>query len=172
MFRGEYGICTWCKEEAEKLNVEPSKKWIVIKKPYLCNYHNKMRLQGKKNQISKITKSSVKKASTIKPKFKKTTGEWEMFQEIWKEKPHRCENCRTNLGDRPKPVFFSHIITKGSRPDLRLHKDNIELLCAKCHHKWEVGDIAAKKRFKFSPVKKELIRKENYMLYCKLFGDE
>ena len=43
--------------------------------------------------------------------MKKKTGEWEMFMEIWKERKHVCANCGKRLGNKPQPIFFSHILT-------------------------------------------------------------
>ena len=166
MFRGEYGICTTCKEVAEELGVNPQKKWIVIKKPYLCKYHNDMRKAGETVKIKPVTKSS------IKPKFRKATGEWDMFLEIWKERKHICENRRTQLGDTPKPYMFSHIISKGRNPSLRLDPDNIELLCKPCHTLHETGTIQQVKRMAHSQKKKDYLKKNDYLRYCKLFGDD
>jgi len=163
MFRGEYGICKVCAELSEELGTTPQKKLIVIKKPYLCKYHNDIRKSGGQVKIKEITKSS------IKPKFKKATGEWDMFMEIWDEKPHNCENCRCNLGDKPEAFMFSHIITKGSNSSLRLVKDNIEVLCYSCHQKWEFGDLDTKRSFKASKTKRNLLKKHNYILYEKLY---
>ena len=163
MFRGEYGVCKECERISKELGTTPPKRWIVVKKGYLCKVQNEMRKKGNKPSISKITKSS------IKPKFKKKTGEWDMFLEIWKERPHRCEQCNKDLGESPKPVFFSHILTKGANPRLRLEKDNIELLCPEHHHKWETADIRTKRLFKSSERKRELIKEHHYILYEKLY---
>lgn len=82
------------------------------------------------------------KISYIKNKFNKPSGEKELFGEIWNERPHYCENknCNAFLGHEPLIQFFSHRKSKGARPDLRLDKSNIDLLCSKCHHEWEFGD--------------------------------
>jgi hypothetical protein len=103
---------------------------------------------------------------------RKKTGEWDMFLEIWSERTHKCLECNMDLGNKPLPIFFSHILTKGRTPELRLDKRNIELLCAVCHIHWETGDLETKRSFKWSQEKKELVKENNYLLYCKLFGDE
>jgi len=103
---------------------------------------------------------------------RKKTGEWEMFMEIWKERKHVCANCGKKLGNKPQPIFFSHILTKGRTPELRLNKDNIELLCPEHHMEWETGDLETKRNFTWSKTKKQIVREHNYLLYCKLFGDD
>lgn len=68
------------------------------------------------------------------PKHSKSTGEKSLFLEIWSERPHICENCKTPLGNEPKVWMFSHIIGKGADKLLRLVKKNIRLLCYDCHY--------------------------------------
>ena len=53
----------------------------------------------------------------------------ELYREIWEEREHRCANCAMYI---PSPVVhnFSHIRSKGARPDLKYDKDNIEILCS------------------------------------------
>lgn len=56
-----------------------------------------------------------------------------LFEEIWKERPHVCVKCGKLLGDEPRAIFFSHIKSRGSHPELKMDKNNIELLCSACH---------------------------------------
>ncbi len=62
----------------------------------------------------------------------KKTGELAMFLEIWQERKHECDHC-----GRPllafKVHYFDHIKPKGSYPELRLDKNNIQILC----HYWD-----------------------------------
>lgn len=78
------------------------------------------------------------KRTPIKKKFK-ATGEALMFKEIWDERPHICINCKENLGNEMRTWFFSHIKNKKHYPQLRLDKNNIQLLCLKCHHEYDNG---------------------------------
>lgn len=66
-----------------------------------------------------------------KPK-KKATGEADLFREIWMEREHWCVQCESYIRD-PTPANFDHILTKKQRPDLRLSKRNIRILCFDCH---------------------------------------
>lgn len=63
-----------------------------------------------------------------------------LFMEIWEEREHVCAKCGKPLGDEPKAIFFSHIRSRGARPDLKMDKDNIELLCSACHRLHEFGE--------------------------------
>lgn len=59
--------------------------------------------------------------------------------EIWSERDHYSEVSGEPLGEF-HPIFFSHLVTKGSRPDLRYNKENIMLMTVEEHSKWEFGD--------------------------------
>lgn len=166
MFKGEYGTCSKCKEIANDLGTKPPKRWIVIKKSYLCKIHNEMRKRGDKPKVSSITKSS------IKPKFRKPTGELEVFKLIWSERPHICNNCRVNLGEQMNVRYMSHIISKGRDTTLRLDPDNIEVLCPKCHDIHENGTIEQVKRMAHPPKKKAYLKKHDYLRYDKLFKND
>lgn len=53
----------------------------------------------------------------------------DLYKEIWDEREHVCANCGQSI---PYPVVhnFSHIRSKGARPDLKFDKGNIEILCS------------------------------------------
>lgn len=53
----------------------------------------------------------------------------ELYKEIWIEREHRCVNCGVWIAS-PVVHNFSHIRSKGARPDLKFDKDNIEILCS------------------------------------------
>lgn len=56
-----------------------------------------------------------------------------LFMEIWNERSHICVKCGKKLGEEPKAIYFSHILSRGSHPELKMDKNNIELLCSACH---------------------------------------
>lgn len=104
---------------------------------------------------------------------RKKTGEWELFLELWSEKPkHFCQNCNKDLGKRPSPAFFSHIIPKGKAPELRLDKNNIKIICFPCHQLWEFGTLDKLRDFKLTVEQKKYLKENNYLRYYKLFGDD
>lgn len=73
-----------------------------------------------------------------------------LFLEIWKERKHICTHCGKNLGDEPKAIYFAHIIARSVRPDLKMDKSNIRLLCEKCHHEYDFGN------------REEFLKNDNY----------
>ena len=75
---------------------------------------------------------------------RKATGEKKLFLEIWEESEHICTNCKIELGYEPRVHYFSHIKSKGAHPELRLDKDNIQLLCMDCHYAY---DFQGKEKF-------------------------
>lgn len=121
------GICSECKRKG-RLNA----KGVCSE----CTY--------KKNHGGKSRQQVYREKQLSKPANKKTpTGEYFLFQEIWNERPHICNNCKEPLTPTTRRDFvkmFSHIKSKGAYPELRLVKENIELLCHICHEIWEFGD--------------------------------
>jgi DNA-directed RNA polymerase subunit RPC12/RpoP len=97
---------------------------IVYSKGSLCFHCNQKRLAMKRKPWKKSHK---------------TTGEKDLFIEIWAERPHHCVNCKKNLGTEPRTFFFSHIKSKGAHPEKRLDKTNIQLLCLQCHQAYDHG---------------------------------
>jgi len=92
-----------------------------------------------KNKKVQHRRKRIKKNTPIK-KNRKATGEKLLFLEIWEEREHKCSCCGRWLGEEPKPIFFSHLLAKGTYPSLRLVKRNIWLKCPEHHHAWEFGD--------------------------------
>lgn len=118
-------ICSHCGKE----------RFIVNRTHKLCGDCNFKRLH---NGLTKLQYKILQ--NKFKPKVKrKPTGELDLFKEIWAERPHICVKCGKRLGETLKPIFFSHIKSKGAYPELRLVKTNIELVCADCHHEYEFG---------------------------------
>lgn len=116
------GVCKKCGQQG----------FIVNKTHYLCDKCNQIRLHGCSRQERYIKKRKVVKT-------KKPSGELALFTEIWFERDHICNKCGRVLHEPMRVHYFSHIHSKGARPDLRLDKNNIELLCMECHYKYEFG---------------------------------
>lgn len=53
----------------------------------------------------------------------------DLYAELWYEREHCCSNCGEWIAT-PVVHNFSHIRSKGARPDLKYDKDNIEILCS------------------------------------------
>lgn len=61
------------------------------------------------------------------------------YKWVWQHKPHRCEECMRPL-DNYSATFISHILSRGSSPELAYDARNTNILCFKHHSQWENGD--------------------------------
>lgn len=116
---------------------------IANKKYWLCYSCNQKRLghHGAKTALKSrvsLRGGSLKKKA-MNPTPRKPTGEREMFEEIWEERPHYCEHCGAYLGEEPRAFYFAHVRGKGAHPELRLVKENVRLWCMACHHAHDFG---------------------------------
>lgn len=116
-----------------------------------CNSKGVLNFKGvctectyRKNHGGRSRQEVYRDRQRSKPlKKKKVTGEYDLFVEIWNERPHVCANCKTKIEFRSRREFvkkFSHVKSKGAYPELRLDKNNIEINCDICHDIWEFGD--------------------------------
>lgn len=87
----------------------------------------------KKNHGGKTRQERQIELNKAKQKKQKSTGEREIFKEIWLQRPHYCINCGMWLGPIPKSWMFSHRVAKGVSEKERLNPTNIDLLCFDCH---------------------------------------
>ena len=78
-------------------------------------------------------------AKTTDRQKKKLSEDDRVNEEIWATRPHVCDNCDKRLPATPVKANFSHLLTKGSHPDLRHDPENIVLSCYDCHNLWEFG---------------------------------
>lgn len=50
--------------------------------------------------------------------------------------PHVCENCGKPI-EHPWATNVSHILTRGSHPEMAHDPRNVNILCWECHQNWE-----------------------------------
>lgn len=67
------------------------------------------------------------------------------YRFMWESKPHWCENCGLGLKEFSS-VYISHIKSRGAYTELRYEPLNINILCGKCHNKWEFSKLEDKKK--------------------------
>lgn len=144
------GYIQQCNEriKKEKKNASPRMKHVQILDP-----KEKMRAFGELKQKYQLKRTPLKK------KFPKKTGEGEIFNLIWKTRQHNCEVCGQSLKRVNASVgIFSHILSKGSYPDLRLDEENILLMgdglygnCF-CHPIWEMRTAGMRNIEMWRPV--------------------
>lgn len=101
------------------------------------NTESKKDKKPKEDVLKKVEYKSKKFSEKALTQIKKDN---DFYKEIWAEREHICEECGVYLGEVMNKVFMSHHLTKGSTPTLRHDKNNINLLCFKCHQSWEFGD--------------------------------
>lgn len=117
----------------------------------------------------KVTKKNIytnqKKKFQVLNRFKRVkknpTGEKALFLEIWDERSHVCSCCSAALGEEPKPIFFSHLLSKGAYPAFRLLKRNIWLKCEECHVLWETASRNTD-RFKLANIEFQSLKQLYY----------
>lgn len=115
-----FGICKECGTEVGEVR-------LVSRNKGLCLHHFR---QMKKP----LTKPISAKQKDVLAQDQK------MYASIWRKRKHVSELSGTNLGDKMKSIFFSHILPKGNYPRFRHREDNIILLTMQEHHDWEFGD--------------------------------
>lgn len=140
MFEPHNGQCPSCPQGTVSL--------IIVKKGF-CFRHNEEYKEGKKSPQRKENdrlrkEAQFQKALAYRPKPRKVTGEGKIFNEIWDERPHVCQVCSQPVVRKKNSVgMFSHVLSKGAFPELRLDKENILIKGdgkypnCNCHRKWE-----------------------------------
>jgi hypothetical protein len=106
-------------------------------------YSKEEQLGPKKEKSKGYIKSRSKKGA------KQVKTDEQVYEEVWNRATVKCcENCGQYLGEDFRDFegrvndkrFYSHILTKGGKPEMRLDVDNFNLLCPDCHDEWEFGD--------------------------------
>src|SRR5689334_16730504 len=113
-----------------------------------CKVHQGLRTDKKPRSIKRITEKGFK-LKEIKKELVQT--DMAFYLKVWMARPHKCEECKTNLESKPRLYNFDHILEKQSHPELRHVEDNIQLLCLQCHSTKTNGIL--------SPRMKELTEK-------------
>lgn len=85
-------------------------------------------------------KTPLKRKTRLKPFGKKRkrrsrgTSQLDVFNRIWEQRPHVCENCGAGINEF-NIRNFAHIYSKNRFTYLALDKRNIALVCQHCHHR-------------------------------------
>lgn len=94
-----------------------------------------------KKRIKALKRTPLKKKpytlkrSAIKKKPRKVTGELELFRIIYFERKGICQVTGKKINFSVNS--FMHILGKGTRPDLRLKKDNILHVISDFHYNYD-----------------------------------
>ena len=141
MAKERIGKCNACGDPG----VEIFGGWDTLSNKRCLKCESKRRTD---TQINKARERLKEKPSFVyKPVYKEVSPalaqrrktDKELNEEIWATRPHVCDNCEKRLPATPVKANFSHLLTKGSHPELRHDPENIVLSCIPCHNLWEFG---------------------------------
>lgn len=88
---------------------------------------------------------------------RKESGQAKTFREIWDARPHACEVCKVPIHEATASNF-SHLLPKGSYPELKNDPRNIVIKCKECHDLWHKHG-AAGLRYSFQWI--QVVRKRD-----------
>lgn len=60
------------------------------------------------------------------------------YRWVWERKPHVCEECGRPLNIY-SAMYVSHILSRGAHPEMSHDPRNVNILCFRCHERWENG---------------------------------
>jgi len=101
---------------------QPLQDWKKFKLPVQLRIDLQREIFGK----SLLSKGDVVKANQ------------RFYYWCWDNKANYCEECAKPLHNYSS-VFISHILTRGSRPEIAHDPRNVNILCYKHHEQWETG---------------------------------
>lgn len=152
MFRPHYSICVNCDKER-----------LVVVKAGLCGVCNHAKKQAVIKLFSPLKNASEKlnagRKILKKFKFKKATGEKDMFKSIWEKRERVSEVSGMPLLPESHPHWhwqFSHYLTKKSYGRFRLLEDNIFLCTPEEHQEYEFKSLSDPKWDKIKLKREEL----------------
>jgi len=127
--------------------IEAERNGTYVPKP-MRQRKKPLSLKEVKERFNIITAAALGEPKKIKAKKyrkpiakrSKTNNGWYNWavEKVWNVRPHRCEVCRTPLGDeeRPAPIVFSHLLPRSTYRKYKCDERNIVLKCAYCHTLW------------------------------------
>ena len=133
--RNSKRLCDTC--TAERHKKAAGSKGLIIKEKTNDKVIPRPNASDSRSQLSlEVQKKAAKKKTQINHRSEKNKDiikqELGIFNEIWNERDRICRICQKLLTVF-NPILFHHIRTKGAKPELRLEKSNIVLLCDQCH---------------------------------------
>jgi hypothetical protein len=108
----------------------------------ICTCHGEERYIVKRIGDRRYCVQGNKKRLNDRKEPKKSSGQLDLFYEIWAERERVCFVSGQKLTESPTKdkgrwvSCFSHLLPKGTFPKFMLRKDNIVLLSPKMHEDW------------------------------------
>lgn len=79
----------------------------------------------------------------------------------WNNNIKVCQNCtkplfsNRNIDNAYSAIYISHIMTRKAFPEMAHDPRNVNILCGRCHEKWEIGN---RKEMLIYPLNQIIIR--------------
>ena len=158
MFKPYWGICNGKKGGKRSYDGCGEMGWITTGSRLLCTVCERARQNP----------TYIKKTS-LKPKFPKSTGQYVVFEEIARERPHVCYVTGTpvNVFTRDgalKVSCFMHVVSKGANRALIIHKPNIQIVHDWVHTVYDRGNEQERKKMEAYPGWHRLLRLHDEIL--------
>ena len=83
-----------------------------------------------------VTSAASLQRKPMKQRSDKNEGWWDVAIVIWGHRAHKCEICDAGLSDVPQPIFFSHLLPRGSYRRYKRDPRNLVLKCEYHHKEW------------------------------------
>lgn len=81
------------------------------------------------------------------------------YKYAWDNKPHICEECGIELYYY-SATYISHILTRGSHPEIAHDIRNVNILCKRHHDKWEFGKRSKMRIYKKNKLIISILKNE------------
>jgi len=78
---------------------------------------------------------------------------------VWQNKPHHCEESMIPL-EKYNAIFISHIMSRGSRPEMAHDPRNANILIPWAHRQWENGERKGMRIYQENALKMEILKIE------------
>jgi hypothetical protein len=75
-----------------------------------------------------LLQNKPKSPERLQEELLERNKQWNLFLEIWNERPHKSEISGEVLGNQPNSCFFDHLLEKSKYPDIKYEKWNIVLV--------------------------------------------
>lgn len=81
------------------------------------------------------------------------------YRWVWAHKRHMCEECLKPLPEY-SATYVSHIESRGNAPQWAYDPRNTNILCFKCHNRWENGDRMNMRIYRGNLLTKSILLQE------------
>lgn len=138
---------------------------MIQHKKKICKSCKKEVYIFSKGRCKYCTAKETLNSAEKKTKAKKVTGEKELFEKIWKSRPHRCFVTGKKIA-YPTASVFAHVLSKAQNkfPDYKLNPDNIVLLLPEVHRLYDFGSKEQRENYGYSEGWARLYEKREHLI--------